>query len=127
MARHPINLLENKGPGNICNFTDNLSHLDLFRNGKQLRKAADDLICYQVQGEKADCTGVSIYYPLRYNENQLNTYLEMAPSEGYSRLLDEIYGNLPDERITFKNPGRIAEDGSFEIVLGEKSRRYLRD
>ena len=126
MKAHVANSSKGANVIDLCNFTDNLSHLDLFRNGKQLRKAADDLICYQVQGEKADCTGVSIYYPLRYNENQLNTYLEMAPSEGYSRLLDEIYGNLPDERITFKNPGRIAEDGSFEIVLGEKSRRYLR-
>ena len=42
MARNPINLLENKGPGNICNFTDNLRIHEVTQADKTGRRSCGD-------------------------------------------------------------------------------------
>ena len=91
-----------------------------------IRENKESLVRYQVKGESTDCTGVSVYYPFRYSEEQLAAYAQNCPAENYSKLLEEIYSDLPEEMITFEDRGSIAEDGSFEITLSEDSAPYLR-
>ena len=107
-------------------FVDDLYRLDLIHRAELIRKREDSLISYQVCGVGADCTGISIYYPLTYNKKQLEEYLETGPVRNYCGLLNDIYSNLPEETISFENPGCIAEDGSFEAKISDTSRFYLR-
>lgn len=108
-------------------FVEDLYRLDLLHRADLIQKREDSLIAYQVCGLGADCTGVSVYFPLTYDKKQLEEYLETGPVRNYCGLLDDIYSNLPEETIAFENPGCIAEDGSFEAKLSETSRFYLRD
>ena len=47
-------------------------------------------------------------------------------ASNYGELLREIFADLPDVMITFKDPGSISEDGNYTMELEESSRQYLR-
>ena len=87
---------------------------------------AQAMVHYQVQGEQADCTGISVFYPFRYSKMQLDQYQETCPAKYYSRYLKKIYDDLPQETIQFMDPGSIDADGNFSITLDAISRPYLR-
>jgi len=110
----------------LVHFVEGLSPTDVVQYEEVISQSEKDLILYQVRGEKVDCTGLSVYYPLRYSAKKLEEYEAVCPSPNYGRLLQEIYAALPEETIRFEDPGSIAEDGSYEITLSEDSAPYLR-
>ena len=110
----------------LVNFMDVISPTAIVNFGKEISRYEKALIKYQVKGEMTDCTGVSIYYPFKYSDKQLEAYTAACPAASYSALLNDIYSGLPECTITFENAGSIADDGSFEITLSEESAPYLR-
>ena len=126
MRAHIADFSDEVNAIDLRSFVDNMYRLDLIHIADLIRKREDSLISYQVCGRAADCNGISIYYPLAYDDKQLEEYLQTGPVRNYCRLLDDIYSNLPEETISYENPGCIAEDGSFEAKLSEQSKSYLR-
>ena len=110
----------------LLQFVDNLAYLDWFHDRDAIRGCVADLIRYQVCGETAGCNGVSVFFPLRYRADEVNAYVHTGPAENYSTLLRDIYLDLPEETISFADPGS-SRDGSFQMELDEASRPYLRD
>ncbi len=92
-----------------------------------LEQALSRAVVYSVHGsEKSKSYGLSFYYPLRLDGNQLEKYYsEACRSVPYKRYLESVYENMSDEPIIFLNAGEEAEDGSFEIQLDERSRNYI--
>ena len=103
-----------------------LSLLDWSKQREKIQTALDALVLYQACGVYADMNGVSIYYPLNYNEKQLEAYASTTPVEQYGSLLHEIYDNLPDVMISFKDAGSIGKEGTFDMEMSDESREYLR-
>jgi hypothetical protein len=85
------------------------------------------MVLYQALGVYSDLNGVSNYYPITYREAQLEAYEEISSATNYCTLLHEIYTDIPDETILFKDPGSIGEDGSFEMELEKESLPYIRN
>ena len=110
----------------LMTFVNAMSILDLSNHRARIQKLLGDLVVYQVCGVYTDLNGVSIYYPLNYDEAQLADYERVSPAGNYSGLLHEIYADLPEVTITFKDSGSIGEDGTFDMEMNEESRAYLR-
>ncbi len=92
-----------------------------------LMAAIEKLVPYRVSGAgREGVGGVSLYYPLRYDPNDLNAYLRSCSSEPYKTYLAEIYGGDVSCSIGFSDAGSIGEDGSFHIALTQESRKYLK-
>ena len=111
----------------LMHFVNALSYLDWSHQREKIRSYLDEMLLYQVCGDSADLNGVSIFYPLSYNEAQLEEYEQISPARNYCELLQEIYADLPDDTIAFRDPGSIGGEGSFDIELAEESRPYLRN
>ena len=110
----------------LMEFVNAITLLDWSDNRKEIQSLLNDLVLYQAHGAYVHMNGVSIYYPLNYNENQLADYERITPARNYSALLHEIYSDLPEVMITFKDPGSIGQEGTFDMDMTEESRPYLR-
>ena len=100
-------------------------------------RVLEKLVCYQV-GEvndyslaetdpdygKARCTGVSMYYPLKFDEDELNKYIKICPVKNYASLLESIYLKQQAE-LEFEDSGSINSKGAFEITLTRSSKPYI--
>ena len=110
----------------LMEFVNTVTLLDWSHHRNEIRTLLDDLVLYQAHGAFADMNGVSIYYPLNYNEKQLADYERVTPGHNYSALLHAVYASLPEEMITFRDPGSIGQEGTFDMELTQESRPYLR-
>ena len=110
----------------LMTFVNALSLLDWSKQREQIQALLDAMVLYQACGVYANMNGVSIYYPLNYNKEQLEAYTSATPLKHYGSLLHEIYNNLPDVMIAFKDAGSIGEEGTFDMEMTEESREYLR-
>ena len=110
----------------LMQFVKVMSFLDWSHHRKKIQSQLDNLVLYQVRGECSDLNGVSIFYPLSYNENQLDDYERICPAKNYCALLQEIYDDIPDDTISFTDPGSISDAGCFDIELAPESQPYLR-
>ena len=89
--------------------------------------AVEKAVLYEVKGKvKSKSGGLSFFYPLHYDEEQLSEYCGgICPSMPYREYLTRVYGNIPEEPIVFLNKGSVLKDGSFSIQLAESSRNYI--
>lgn len=109
----------------LYNFADSLRENNA--SSEKLCAALDDFIVYKVHGEsRIDTGGVSLYYPIVYNGNDLYEYLSISGFDAYKSYLNELYMNIPDKTIAFTDKGSEAEDGSFQIALSEDSKKYVK-
>ncbi len=93
----------------------------------ELTRAIESLVPFKACGEgRKDVGGISLYYPLWYEPEELNEYFAMCSSEQYKSYLKEIYSNSVGDTIKFEDAGSEGEDGSFDIKLTDESRRYLK-
>jgi hypothetical protein len=104
---------------------DNLTFTPFRRYRDTIRSCMDELVLYQVCGRYANCSGISVYYPITYKKEQVEYYVDNSPANNYSTLLRDIYENLPESMVSFRDSGSIGKDGSFRIELEEGSRDYL--
>ena len=110
----------------LMKFVNAITLLDWSRSREEIRTLLGDLVLYQARGAYTGMNGVSIYYPLNFDEAQLADYERITPARTYSALLHEIYDDLPEEMITFADPGSIGQDGTFDMEIAKESKPYLR-
>lgn len=109
----------------LYNFADSLSESNA--SSENLCATLDDFIVYKVHGEsRIDTGGVSLYYPIVYDENDLYTYLSISDFDAYKNYLNELYTNISDKTIEFTDKGSEAEDGSFQIALSADSKKFVK-
>lgn len=93
----------------------------------ELMRAIESLVPFKACGEEREGVGgISLYYPLWYEPDELNAYFEMCSSEQYKSYLKGIYSDSVGDTIRFADAGSKGEDGSFDIKLTDESRRYLK-
>ncbi len=93
-----------------------------------LVEALDGAVLYRVGGsEKRAAGGLSFYYPLHYDQNELRDYTEsICTIPSYVSYLKAVYENIPENPIVFLDRGSEAESGAYRIMLDESSRNYVR-
>lgn len=109
----------------LFHFMDTAVLIDIKAHRFEVEKTIEELVPYQVKGENAECNGVSLYYPVHYDESQLENYLEVCPIGNYRTLLKNVYSSVPEEPLEFEDRGSINKDGDFEVKLTRGSRPYL--
>lgn len=106
---------------------DEFCVLEDFDAFSQAIDAVEEAVLYLVNGGDRDNGGISFFYPIKYNEREINEYLSLNISEGYNTYLATYYTNVPKETIRFLNKGSVTPDGAFEMSLSENSTKYLSD
>lgn len=101
--------------------------LEDFDAFSQAIDAVEEAVLYSVNGGDRDNGGISFFYPIKYNEMEINEYLSLNISEGYNTYLATYYTNVPKETIRFLNKGSVTPDGAFAMSLSESSAKYLSD
>ncbi len=92
-----------------------------------LTRAIESFVPYAARGDgRVGVGGVSLYYPLWYEPDELNVYLAMCSSEQYKSYLEDVYSNVVGDTLRFEDAGSEGEDGSFNVSLTQESRRYLK-
>lgn len=101
--------------------------LEDFDAFSQAIDAVEEVVLYSVNGGDRNNGGISFFYPIEYNEREINEYLSLNISKGYNAYLATYYANVPKETISFLNKGSVTPNGAFEISLSESSAKYLSD
>jgi len=101
--------------------------LEDFDAFSQAIDAVEEVVLYSVNGGDRNNGGISFFYPIEYNEREINEYLSLNISKGYNTYLATYYTNVPKETIRFLNKGSVTPDGAFEMSLSESSAKYLSD
>ena len=105
---------------------------------ERARAALEKLICYQVGNVpdytmpendpdygRSRCTGLSVYYPFKFDKDKLTQYLGICPIKNYAGMLENIYLKQKDMSLSFADSGSINENGKFEITLTDESKPYF--
>ncbi len=106
-------------------FMDKAIGIDLTDHYDEITLTKNALLPYQIKGKNTECTGVSMYYPLCYDKEQVEEYLELCPINSYGKLIENVYKSVPDKPVSFENAGSVNEDGRFEVSFGEESEPYI--
>ena len=110
----------------LRHFAENLPDSVYQESSDTLLRAIDEVVLYQVYGsQKSKAGGISFYYPSSVEQNKLERYSELCPSEAYRSYLETVYSHIPENPILFTDRGSIAPDGSFQISLNDASRNYI--
>ena len=112
-----------EGSSNMVDFIDftNLVIIeDLFAYFER-----DDFVAYSVNAGTRNNSGVSFYYPITTDENEIEEYISLGICEEYNDFLSTYYLNVPKETISFSDKGSISDDGSFSVRLTDESHKHL--
>ena len=122
-------LVQNEGKNinvvDLQNFAEGVLKIDFLDHYNEIRLSIEAMVPYQVKSPDLSCNGISLYYPLDYNEKALQSYVETTPLKKHAELLESIYSDIPKDPIAFDNRGSINEDGDLEVSLTEESRPYI--
>lgn len=91
-----------------------------------LMQAIESFVPYKSSIGRNGVGGVSLYYPLFYDDSALPKYFTLCSSAAYKDYLTGIYGNPADHSMTFSDRGSRGEDGCFQISLAADSKKYLK-
>ena len=125
------------GMGNLVDLTEIAGELaadDWTASGGQAAKpesaralvdALDSSVLYVAKGSgRSDAKGLSIYYPTRFDADEIDTYLSLCESENYRMLIDNLFDDVPANTISFADDGHVA-DGALHVTLTPESRKYV--
>jgi hypothetical protein len=90
-----------------------------------LMSAINQAVPYMVNSGSRSNEGVSFYYPITFNEREIEDYVSLSVSEEYGRFLQNHFLNVPDVPIEFTDKGSISESGAFSVSLTKESYAYL--
>lgn len=91
-----------------------------------LAEAADNAVVHRVAGSAtADAFGLSFYYPVSFDADELGTYTALTPFEGYASGLSRMYAG-GSAYVELADAGSI-EDGVFYAGVDQASRYDLYD
>lgn len=91
-----------------------------------LAEAADNAVVHRVAGPAtADAFGLSFYYPVSFDADELGAYAALTPFEGYASGLSRMYAG-GSAYVELSDAGSI-EDGVFYAGVDQASRYDLYD
>lgn len=91
-----------------------------------LAEAADNAVVHRVAGPAtADAFGLSFYYPVSFDADELGAYAALTPFEGYASGLSRMYAG-GSAYVELSDAGSI-EDGVFYARVDQASRYDLYD
>ena len=130
---HALNVSEkfgaenlNQGKTNMLDLIDIFNHTpDIDYDTSIISETRNRLVPYYVRGENRLAYGLSFYYPLLYNSEEISKYNELAFSDNYHKFLEDFYLNVPNKTIEFDDKGSKNNDGIFQVSLTENSSSYL--
>jgi hypothetical protein len=113
---------EHEGYSNLFDlgcFAENMEENDVCA---ALKKA---VVYKRAGGQRADATGLSVYYPETLDQAELKRYMKICPFQRYAKFLDTAYSNIPQRTVEFLDTGSVADNGGFSIRLSRDSLRYV--
>jgi len=111
-----------EGYSNLFDLGDFAENMDAPDVSKKLKEA----VVYQRTGEqRAQATGLSIYYPQVYDQMQLKNYLQVCPDAEYKAFLTDTYFNIPQGTFKFLDKGSIDDNGGLAMSLSLDSVKYV--
>lgn len=96
-----------------------------FKQYSEVYDIVDSVVIYSVNGGEHDNGGISFFYPITYDEDEVSEYVSLGFSDSYNKFLTTYYLNVPEQPIAFSNKGSVSEDGAFEVALTDESKKYL--
>lgn len=90
-----------------------------------LINAIFEAVPYIANNNERSNRGISFYYPISFDEQEVKEYIALSVSEEYSKFLKTHYCNLPDTLVKFTDKGSISDDGAFSVSLTKESYPYL--
>ena len=87
--------------------------------------AISDAVPYTVNSGMRSNKGVSFYYPITYDQAEVEDYVALSVSEEYITFLKNHFCDVPEVPIEFTDKGSISENGAFSISLTKESYAYL--
>lgn len=113
-----------QGASNMLDFVDFVNSV----TGDEYKDLIDtrDFVLYSVNSGQRNNNGISFYYPVVYNEQEVNDYLELKVNDNFNSFLSRHYSNVPTEAITFSDKGSIASNGAFTVKLKADCADYFR-
>ena len=98
---------------------------------KALNEALFELVAYTGNGGGRGASavgsagGVSLYYPRYYDPEGIGVYEGWSDFASYGEYLDAIYGDDPEQPVSFTDAGSLVGDDAFRIQLTPESKRYV--
>lgn len=129
-----INSCEKFGGDNsyqgASNMLDILDFIDKATSGKSKKESkikidADSFVLYSVNSGNRKNGGISFYYPMVYNEQEIKDYISLGVVDYYNEFLSLYYLDLPETTIEYKDKGSVTDDGAFSVTLTPESFNYL--
>ena len=116
-----------QGTANMLDLLDFVSKVidNQSTNAVDVFIAGSCLVPYKVSDGRNNAHGVSFYYPMIYNENEIRNYVALGFNEQYNEFLSRLYMNVPEKTIAFTDPGSISDNGAFTVKLTPGSMNYL--
>lgn len=94
-------------------------------SARALAEALGSSVLHVANGPaRKDAKGLSVYYPMRYDADEIDAYLALSESENYRSLIDGLYDDVPATTIGLADDGHIA-DGALQVTLTPESRKYV--
>jgi len=88
--------------------------------------ALEETVIYQRTGEqRAQATGLSVYYPQTFDSNELKQYLQICPDSKYAEFLKDAYSNIPQGIVEFLDAGSAADNDGMFVRLSLNSIKYV--
>ncbi|MCQ2978831.1 MAG: clostripain-related cysteine peptidase [Clostridia bacterium] len=117
---------QSEGYSNLVDLKTFINGIDELDGKKEFNDAFNKVLIYNKAGNKKESAGgISIYYPVNFDEYNLKDYLDICPFEKYKEYLKQTFTNIPSKTIVFDNDGSIASDDSFEIQINKESLPYI--
>ena len=112
-----------QGSSNMLDFVDFVNSV----TGEEYKDLIDasDFVLYSVNSGQRTNSGISFYYPMVYNEQEVNDYLELKVNDNFNSFLSRHYTNVPATTITFSDKGSIASNGAFTVKLNPDCADYF--
>ena len=88
-------------------------------------EAVYTFVPYRAVNEYRSVCGVSFYYPISYDKNEIDSYIDLGLIEPYNQFLKAFYQNIPDTTVAFTDKGSIGGDGAFTVSFTPDSVYYL--
>lgn len=115
------------GSSNMIDFLDfgKWTVISDFEAYMEIMTIVEDAVVYKVNGESRDNGGLSFFYPIDYDADEISDYISLGISSAYNDFLSTYYLDVPEQTITFSDKGSVADNGAFKVTLSPESSKYL--
>lgn len=115
-----------QGRSNLIDLLDIFNHTPYIGGDLTgLWDMVDRFVPYTVHGDSHTAYGLSFYYPVLYEKNEIEEYIALGIFDEYSSFLQDYYLDIPDKTVEYADQGSITSNGNFSVSLTSDSMLYL--